>query len=441
MKISVILTLILAVLIAQGCVAANDGDGVVGYTNAQCKDCHEEMEADQSASVHVDILCLECHIQAAEEDHEQVAQTDCRQCHEPHDEKIIHDAHSRVTCRACHVKGGVPAKDHESRKIIFSGTFLPDAVLPPHQAIQSQTDELCENCHFQGNALGATSMVLPAKGIWCMPCHVATFSVDDKTTLVSLFVFLVGMVGLALVWFSGSMVKKELWTDEKPKVKTRFKPSALYWGRFFGLLKTVFMEVVLLQRFFQRSRTRWTIHALIFFPVLLRLGFGLTALLFSIFLPDSAITIAMLDKNHAMRALFFDVTGLMILAGSMATFFCRKKSPDTITGSLPEPGWGMPAMIGLIVLVGFILEGLRIAMTGWPGGAGWAFLGYTVSLMFKGMTGLTEFYGYGWYTHAILTGAFMALIPFTRMAHIITAPIVLIINLIINARSREKDCS
>ena len=76
-------------------------------------------------------------------------------------------------------------------------------------------------------------------------------------------------------------------------------------------------------------------------------------------------------------------------------------------------------------------------MTGWPDGAGWAFFGYGVSLLLKGMSGLTDTYGYMWYTHAILVGAFMALIPFTRMSHIITAPIALIIN----ARSETKECA
>ena len=95
----------------------------------------------------------------------------------------------------------------------------------------------------------------------------------------------------------------------------------------------------------------------------------------------------------------------------------------------------MPALLVLIVLVGFVLEGLRIAMTGWPEGAGWAFFGYGVSLPLKGMSGLTDTQGYVWYAHAILVGAFMALIPFTHMSHIITAPIVLIIN----ARSETKE--
>ncbi|MCD4720090.1 MAG: hypothetical protein K8S13_09560 [Desulfobacula sp.] len=435
MKIFVIPAWILAVLIVLSPEFVNGSDAVAGYTNALCLECHEEMAVDHAASVHRDISCLECHAQAAEEDHEQVAQVDCNQCHEPHDEKMLHDAHSRVTCKACHIKEGVPTIDPESERIIFSGMFRSGMALPLHQAIQSKNNERCGNCHFQGNVLGASSMMLPAKSILCMPCHVATFSVGDKTTLVSLFIFLVGLVGLGTVWFSGSIDKKELCKGEKIKVKTRFRSSALFSNKFFRLLKTIFVEVFLLKRLFLQSPARWIIHSLIFFPFFSRFGFGLVALILSIFLPDGSVTIAMMDKNHTMRALFFDITGLMIFIGLVAAIGRKRNDPGGTIASLPEPGWGLPVMISLIVLVGFILEGLRIAMTGWPDGAGWAFLGYGISMLFKGMTGLTDIYGYIWYAHATLTGIFMALIPFTRMAHIITAPIVLIIN----ARSREKD--
>jgi len=436
MKILVIPVLVLAFLIAERSAFENGADAMDGYTSAQCRQCHEEMEADHAASAHKDIQCLECHTQAVEEDHEEVAPVDCRQCHAPHDEKVIHDAHTRVACNACHVKGGVPATDPESESVIFSGMFRPGMASPPHQAIRIETDARCGNCHFQGNTLGASSMILPAKSILCMPCHVATFSVGDKTTLVSLFIFLVGIIGLGAVWFSGSIDKGAHWSCEKTEVKTRFEPGALFSGKFFRLLKVLFVEVVLLQRLFRLSPARWIIHALIFFPFLFRFAFGLMALLLSIFLPDGSVTIAMLDKNNAIRALFFDVTGLMILAGSAAAIVRQGKDQAEKIASLPEPGRGMPAMIGLIVLVGFILEGLRIAMTGWPGSAGWAFLGYGISLLLKGMIGLTDIYGYVWYAHAILAGAFMALIPFTRMSHVIIAPIVLIIN----ARSQAQEC-
>ncbi len=223
----------------------------------------------------------------------------------------------------------------------------------------------------------------------------------------------------------------------KTEVKTRSAPGALFPDKFFCLLHTLIADVLFLQRLFRLSPARWIIHALIFFPFLFRFAFGLTALVFSIFLPDWPVTVAMLDKNHAMRAFLFDWTGLMILAGTAAAIIRSRNEQIVNIASLPEPGRGMPALLGLIVLVGFVLEGLRIAMTGWPDGAGWAFFGYGVSLLLKSMSGLTDTYGYVWYAHAILVGAFMALIPFTRMSHIITAPIALIIN----ARSETKACA
>jgi hypothetical protein len=79
------------------------------------------------------------------------------------------------------------------------------------------------------------------------------------------------------------------------------------------------------------------------------------------------------------------------------------------------------------MIVGFILEGMRIAMTGSPAGASWAFVGDAFSRMLTGLE-LTGFYGYVWYLHAILTGAFVAYLPFSRMFHMIMAPVVLAMN-------------
>ncbi len=437
MKRFIVQIVILAILIECPPVSATQVNAGDDYTNAQCMECHEEMADDHALSVHASIECLNCHTQAVEEDHEEMAAVDCRQCHPPHDEKVIHDAHTRVTCNACHMKGGIPTTGPESESVIWSGAFRPGSALLPHQAVRLETDARCGNCHFRGNTLGASSMILPAKSILCMPCHVATFSVGDKTTLVSLFIFIVGMVGLGAVWFSGSIDKGAHRPGEKSKVKTRSAPGALFPDKLFRVLNALIADVLFLQRLLRLSPARWIIHALIFFPFLFRFAFGLTALVLSIFVPDWPVTVAMLDKNHAMRAFLFDLTGLMILAGTAAAIIRSRNEQIVNIASLPEPSRGMPALLGLIVLVGFVLEGLRIAMTGWPDGAGWAFLGYGVSLLLKGMSGLTDTYGYMWYSHAILAGAFMALIPFTRMSHIITAPIALIIN----ARSETKECA
>jgi len=76
------------------------------------------------------------------------------------------------------------------------------------------------------------------------------------------------------------------------------------------------------------------------------------------------------------------------------------------------------------MVVGFVLEGLRIAMTGYPPGSAYAFVGDGLSRVFYGATGLDDLYGYVWYGHAILTGLFVAYLPFSRMFHIILAPAV-----------------
>jgi nitrate reductase gamma subunit len=68
-----------------------------------------------------------------------------------------------------------------------------------------------------------------------------------------------------------------------------------------------------------------------------------------------------------------------------------------------------------------------MAMTGSSGDASWAFVGYLIS---RGLVGieLTGAYGYVWYLHAILTGCFVAYLPFSRMFHMIMAPLVLMMN-------------
>jgi hypothetical protein len=399
--------------LCMGCpfASATQTDPGDGYTMDQCVECHEEMAQDHEASVHRSTQCLECHQEAVDEAHEETPPppVDCRQCHAPHDEKVAHDAHTRVACKACHQKDGVAVVDPGSGQVIFSGETVPGMDLSPHQMIARAGDSLCRRCHFKDNDLGASAMIIPAKSILCMPCHAATFSIGDRTTIFSLLIFAVGMVGLVTVWLSGGR---------------NIRGGHELQAGFSTLVIAFVADVLFIKKLYRLSPARWVIHALIFYPILMRLTFGLMTLGLSLTLPDMDLTRAMQDKNHPMRALFFDLTGLMIIMGVLAALFRSQKERRAVS-DLPAPGWGMTMLLGLIVLVGFVLEGLRIAMTGWPAGAHYAVVGYGISLMVKGMTGITNIYGYAWYGHAILTGAFAAMIPFTRMMHMLTAPVVL----------------
>ena len=136
----------------------------------------------------------------------------------------------------------------------------------------------------------------------------------------------------------------------------------------------------------------------------------------------------MLDKNHPLTAFLFDLSGVMVLIGIAGMIVRRwQKRTDQKLLGLPAADWAAYALLGGIIIGGFILEGIRMAMTGSPGGAPYAFVGDAISRVLTGFE-LTNIYGYVWYLHAILTGAFLVYLPFSRMFHIIMAPVSLAMN-------------
>ena len=125
---------------------------------------------------------------------------------------------------------------------------------------------------------------------------------------------------------------------------------------------------------------------------------------------------------------FRQVKSLALLAGVLFTFLRGSFKKTAALDGVPRRDPIALALIAAIVLVGFFLEGIRIAMTDFPPQAPYAFLGFGISMLLSGLNGLTEIYGYVWYLHAILTGLFIAYLPFSRLLHIMIAPFVLIGN-------------
>jgi nitrate reductase gamma subunit len=148
----------------------------------------------------------------------------------------------------------------------------------------------------------------------------------------------------------------------------------------------------------------------------------------SLWVPGVEWPWAMLDKNHPVQGLFFDLTGLMIIVGAGAAVLRSRSSPSAKLPAMPRPDRLAAGLLGGIVLVGFALEGVRIAMTGYPAGSAYAFVGDAVSRLFFGVAGLEDIYGYVWYLHAVLTGTFAAYLPFSRMFHILLTPVLLAVN-------------
>ncbi|UCF84305.1 MAG: respiratory nitrate reductase subunit gamma [Desulfobacteraceae bacterium] len=395
-------------------------------------------ETYQSAP-HAHIACTACHPQALAFNHGDQQVGDCRQCHVPHDEKVAHDVHMAVSCEACHLREVRPVRDPKSKLIIWTRGYSPGQTSRIHDMVLGPDEASCKRCHFKGNGVGAVSMILPAKSILCMPCHAATFSVGDTTTILSLIVFLAGIVMVLSYVLSGSMPGK---TDAGP-VSNLFKllwnvVKTVFSQKIFSIIKTVILDVLLQKRLYHQSRKRWFIHGLIFYAFVFRFSWGAVGLIGSLWKPEWSSIWAMLDKNHPTTAFLFDLTGIMIVIGVILAFIRERLARLDRPNGLPKKDRVALGLIAAIVVIGFILEGMRIAMTGIPASTTYAFIGHWISTLFSDPSTVTSIYGYVWYLHAILAGAFVAYIPFSRLFHIILAPLVLAGNVVSVHKGSKK---
>ncbi|MFH1135917.1 MAG: respiratory nitrate reductase subunit gamma [Pseudomonadota bacterium] len=368
--------------------------------------------SDLDASPHANLACLDCHVSGAGFPHDQQGEVHCLACHVRHDEKKAHDAHLSVSCQACHVPGGRLVKSASDGRIARLSEMTPGDPSRVHALVDVKNLDSCRRCHYRGNDLGAADRVLPAKGLICLPCHPATLSLGDVVSLPTLLIFLAGFLGLGLIWLAGR-------SDEEagPRPGRGFDPSAVAAALFY--------DVLLQGRLWRMSRPRWTFHALIFFPMLFRLAIGALALLASLWRPDWPGTWVLLDRNNPFFAFFYDLTGVMILAGSVLILARKIVAGRTRVPGLPRPDWAPTLLLLTAVLTGFFLEGLRIALTGFPAGSEFSFLGRALGLGLMKAADLGMLFSWCWYIHAALWGGFLAYLPFSRMLHIILAPLVL----------------
>ena len=381
-------------------------------------------------TIHKNLSCRVCHPQSAAFDHANQPLGDCGGCHLPHDEKVAHDAHRRVACEACHLSHIEPARQLESNRISWTKKDPNGEPSNIHVMVEASDETACQRCHHQGNRLGAAAMILPAKSVMCAPCHVATLSVGDTITLLTMTLFFLGLICMGTVWFSGS-------TGADMNKIIRSSIHSIFSKRIINLLFVLVLDGLLLRRLYRMSKTRWLAHALIYYSMLFRFAWGVIGLIASLSYPEWSPTWIMLDKDHPVNAFLFDLTGLLMLigVGSLVARRFMSRSADEPTGLPPKNWWGA-GLLAFILVGGFLLEGMRIAMAGHWEGASYAFVGYAISALFSGFD-LTNIYGYIWYGHAIITGVFLVCLPFNRMFHMLMAPLVLAVGAV-SGHSAEK---
>ena len=386
------------------------------------------LKDEYQSSLHYKMDCMACHTHAADYKHNRQITADCIQCHEPHEESVAHEAHSGVSCGACHLEDIIPEKDNETGLISWKRIGHINSITGLHNF--TKPDESgCVRCHYSGNQVGAASLILPSKSVLCMPCHPSTLSAKDTTTLISLVIFVIGCIAAFSILSSCSSAPV-LYSEGKKKTSGAFLQMIrmIFTLKSGILLNTFCYDILFQRRLFKRSAKRWIFHSLIFWPIVIRFSLGLAGLFFSTFFKSWPLAWILINKNHPFTAFIFDLTGLCLLVGCAAAIIRNVQSAEKDVPGLPGRNSASLFLLGGIITVGFLLEGLRIAMTGAEGAAAYAFLGYPVSRLFSGMNGLNDWYAYIWYLHAILTGMFIAYLPFSRMMHIIMSPVVMLMN-------------
>lgn len=366
--------------------------------------------AAYAATPHAGQDCLTCHPKADAAPHTSMGRVDCLSCHTRHPESTAHDAHVGVACQACHLPGAAPVRD---RKTVGWKLQTPAGQPSPVHAMRLSGEKECVRCHRPNNGVGAASMVLPAKGVLCMACHSGSFTAADTVSMVSLAGFGAGfllLLALAVSAAGGLAAagKGVTW------------PSA---SRLGAVAEALVLDVLCQRRLWRRSPSRWFIHALIFYPFAIRCLWGLAAWALSRWAPGADATLALLDKNAPVGAFLFDLTGAALLMGLLLAWRRGSRADRDLLPGLPGQDRMALGLLIAVTLAGFLLEGMRMALTGVTDGS--AFLGAFFALPLQGAGWLEEAYGWLWYLHAALWGAVVAYLPFSKLMHVILAPLVL----------------
>jgi Fe-S oxidoreductase/nitrate reductase gamma subunit len=122
---------------------------------------------------------------------------------------------------------------------------------------------------------------------------------------------------------------------------------------------------------------------------------------------------------YLVFSLAMEIGGIMLLAG--ITWALIRRYIQRVQRL--ERRWEdalVPAWLLLVVLSGFMVEGLRLAYQQ-PAWDEWSFMGGWMGSLFSAAEA-KHLYPYLWWGHALLSLCFIASIPFTKLFHILGAP-------------------
>ncbi len=421
----------------------NTNEGIIS-SNAFCYECHRKADikkkigtSDISLQITPDtfnknqpehrfVACIQCHTDVARSPHKTETGATCLECHPYHSEDIANSPHLRVSCQACHFKSKfvqLDPKDHIVKLAHANYIGVPIS-LSNHAMADTADRRTCKKCHFKKNQVGAPAIVLPSKGAICILCHNAPLAMGSPIFGLAGVIFIAGLFFMITFWFKGNVKGEETSFHRKMSLSSESVWNTIFSKQIFSLVKIFILDIILQRRILKESVSRWAMHSLIFTSILLRCGLAIFTAIGYYFDPRGNLIIALINKNNWFTASVNDLLGLFILIGVVWAVIRRFiVKPEQVTSEYQDTIALM--IIGILVLLGFLLEGTRILMTGIPyNTAVYSFVGYIVSLgLFIFHLDWTSVYPLMWYAHGTVAAIFVAYLPFGKMKHIFNAPL------------------
>jgi Fe-S oxidoreductase/nitrate reductase gamma subunit len=192
-------------------------------------------------------------------------------------------------------------------------------------------------------------------------------------------------------------------------------PKKLNWGAFF--------QTALLTGKVPRSKDVKIFHGLIFWGfMILWIATDIVAIHY-----DTPFKIFQ-GNLYIVVSFAADMAGLMVLAGIALAYKRRYiDRPDYLSATKPKQELFMYAMLSGLVIIGYLIEGIRILGTGMPEGERtWAPIGWCLASLFQTFNlsdgTLAGIYRTLWFFHMAHTMAFVASIGHSKFSHIFMLP-------------------
>ncbi len=208
-------------------------------------------------------------------------------------------------------------------------------------------------------------------------------------------------VGLFLIGVAAHVF---VWLKSTPKGKVAFSRQAL---------KQTVLDVFLGLRVLKGELPAGIMHSLMFWGFVI-LSVGTTLLLIHEHLHRFLV-----GRTYLYFELSMEIGGLILLAGILWALVRRYLQRIPRLEQRLEDAL-VPLWLLIVVCSGFMLEGARLASQK-PAWGHWSFVGLWMAGLVSDSTAQSA-YPYLWWGHALLSLGFIAIIPFTKLFHMVGAP-------------------